>query len=147
MRRSRRYQILSSEHRFFDHLFILIFATLVTLRMADEWGIGCVWLFPFATRGFIRSGVRYSHWRAVGPVEPRRYDGGLFHRHRRSAILSGLAETLFQIALTPTASGVFAAIYYPLGSSGADRRPAWFSQRTRFSAIWVSPLQRCLPAT
>ena len=27
---------------FLDHLFILIFATLVTLRMADEWGIGCV---------------------------------------------------------------------------------------------------------
>ena len=31
----------------------------------------------------MRSGVRYSRWRAVGPVEPRRYDGGLFHRHRR----------------------------------------------------------------
>ena len=64
-----------------------------------------------------------------------------------SAILSGLAETPFRIALTPTASGVFAAIYYSLASSKADRRPAWFSQRTRFSSIWVSPSQHCLPAT
>ena len=36
-----------------------------------------------------------------------------------SAILSGLAETPLLIALTSTAVGVFAAIYYPLGSSKA----------------------------
>lgn len=55
-----------------------------------------------------------------------------------SAILSGLAEAPFRIALPPTAVRVFAAIYYPAVSSKTDRRPAWFSQRTRFSAIWVS---------
>ena len=64
-----------------------------------------------------------------------------------SAILSGLAETPLRIALNSTAVGVFAPIYYPLGSSKADRMPAWFSQRKRFSAIRVSQLQHCLLAS
>ena len=48
---------------FIDHLFILIFATLLTLRMADQWGIGCELLYPMRRQGLSRSGVRYSRWR------------------------------------------------------------------------------------
>ena len=42
---------------FFDHLFILIFATVAALRLADEWGITYAELIPYATPGFVAFGV------------------------------------------------------------------------------------------
>ena len=101
---------------FLDHLFILIFATVAALRLADEWGMPYAELIPYATPGFIAFGVcaipagwLADRWSREGMMAV------FFIGIGACAVLSGLATTPFQIALTLTAVGVFAAIYHPVG--------------------------------
>ena len=101
---------------FLDHLFILIFATVAALRLADEWGMTYGELIPYATPGFVAFGVcaipagwLADRWSREGMMAVFFIGIGL------CAVLSGLASTPFQIALTLTAVGVFAAIYHPVG--------------------------------
>ena len=101
---------------FFDHLFILIFATVAALRLADEWEMTYAELIPYATPGFVAFGVcaipagwLADKWSREGMMAVFFVGIGL------CAVLSGLANTPFQIALTLTAVGVFAAIYHPVG--------------------------------
>lgn len=42
---------------FFDHLFMLIFATVTALTLSQEWGISYAELIPYATPGFVAFGV------------------------------------------------------------------------------------------
>ena len=42
---------------FFDHLFVLIFATVSALALAREWGMSYAELIPVATPGFVAFGV------------------------------------------------------------------------------------------
>ena len=101
---------------FLDHLFILIFATVAALRLADEWGMTYGELIPYATPGFVAFGVCAI---PAGWLADRRSREGMmavfFIGIGICAVLSGLASTPFQIALTLTAVGVFAAIYHPVG--------------------------------
>ena len=101
---------------FLDHLFILIFATVAALRLADEWGMTYGELIPYATPGFVAFGVcaipagwLADRWSREGMMAVFFIGIGI------CAVLSGLASTPFQIALTLTAVGVFAAIYHPVG--------------------------------
>lgn len=101
---------------FLDHLFILIFATVAALRLADEWGMTYGELIPYATPGFVAFGVcaipagwLADRWSREGMMAV------FFIGIGACAVLSGLASTPFQIALTLMAVGVFAAIYHPVG--------------------------------
>ena len=45
---------------FFDHFFVLVFATIAALTLARDWGMSYAELIPYATPGFIAFGCAPS---------------------------------------------------------------------------------------
>ena len=100
----------------YDHLFMLIFATVAALVLAQEWGMSYAALIPYATPGFVAfamcaipAGWLADKWSRRGMMVI------FFLGIGASAILTGQAETPLQIGLGLFAVGVFAAIYHPVG--------------------------------
>ena len=84
---------------FLDHLFMLIFATVAALRLAEEWGMSYAALIPYATPGFVAFGLGSlpSGWIA----DRWSRDGMLivfFVGIGASSILTALAGSPIQIA-------------------------------------------------
>ena len=52
MSRDRLQFLFLNVGHFLDHLFMLIFATVAAVRLADEWGMSYAALIPYATPGF-----------------------------------------------------------------------------------------------
>jgi len=109
----------------YDHLFMLVFATAV-LRLERDWGMGYAELLPLATGGFIAfaagsipAGWLGDRWSRTGMMAV------FFVGIGAAAMVTGLAQTPFQLACGLTAIGLFAAIYHPIGIalvvSGADK--------------------------
>ena len=101
---------------FLDHFFMLIFATVAALRLANEWGMSYAALIPYATPGFIAFGVAAipagwlaDKWSREGMIVI------FFLGIGASSILTALAGSPLEIALGLTAIGLFAAIYHPVG--------------------------------
>ena len=101
---------------FYDHLFMLIFATVAALTLSQEWGMSYAELIPYATPGFVAFGVcavpagwLADKWSRNGMMVVFYMGIGL------SAILTAVAETPFQIGIGLFAIGLFAAIYHPVG--------------------------------
>ena len=101
---------------FFDHLFMLIFASVAALRLNAEWGMSYAELIPYATPGFIAFGVCAilagwiaDKWSRAGMIAIFFIGIGL------SSIFAGMANSPLQIALSLTFIGIFAAIYHPVG--------------------------------
>jgi MFS family permease len=109
----------------YDHLFMLVFATAV-LRLERDWAMGYDALLPLATGGFVAfaagsipAGWLGDRWSRTGMMAVFFLGIGV------AAMLTGLAQTPFQLACGLTLIGLFAAIYHPVGIalvvSGADR--------------------------
>ena len=101
---------------FYDHLFMLIFATVAALTLSQEWAMSYAELIPYATPGFVAFGVcsvpagwLADKWSRNGMMVVFYMGIGL------SAILTALAETPLQIGIGLFAIGLFAAIYHPVG--------------------------------
>ena len=101
---------------FLDHLFMLVFATVAALRLAEEWDMSYAALIPYATPGFVAFGVCAipagwiaDKWSRAGMIIIFFIGIGV------SAILTALADSPIEIALGLLAMGVFAAIYHPVG--------------------------------
>jgi MFS family permease len=101
---------------FFDHLMVLIFATVAALRLATEWHMSYAALIPYATPGFVAFGLcaipagwLADKWSREGMMVIFFIGVGL------SAILTAFAETPMQIGGGLLLVGVFAAIYHPVG--------------------------------
>lgn len=101
---------------FFDHLFLLIFATVAALVLASEWNMSYAELIPYATPGFVAFGVcalpagwLADKWSRSGMMTVFFLGAGL------SAMLTACAQTPVQIAAGLLLLGVFAAIYHPVG--------------------------------
>jgi MFS family permease len=101
---------------FYDHLFMLVFASVAALTLSHEWGMSYAELIPYATPGFVAFGVcavpagwLADKWSRNGMMVVFFIGIGL------SAILTTLAETPFQIGIGLFAIGLFAAIYHPVG--------------------------------
>jgi MFS family permease len=101
---------------FFDHLLVLIFATVAALALAAEWNMSYGALIPYATPGFIAfgfcalpAGWIADKWSREGMMVIFFLGIGL------SALLTALAQSPLQIGAGLLAVGVFAAIYHPVG--------------------------------
>ena len=101
---------------FLDHLFMLVFATVAALRLAEEWDMSYAALIPYATPGFVAFGVcaipagwMADKWSRAGMIIIFFIGIGV------SSILTALADSPVEIALGLLTMGVFAAIYHPVG--------------------------------
>ena len=101
---------------FFDHMFMLVFATVAALTLTHEWGLSYSDLIPYATPGFIAFGVCSvpagwiaDKWSRNGMMIVFYIGIGL------SSIFTALAETPVQIGVGLFFIGLFAAIYHPVG--------------------------------
>lgn len=109
-----RFIFLNAGH-FFDHLFVLVFAT-AALRLTVEWNLSYAELIPWATPGFIAfglgaipSGWLADKWSREGMLTV------FFIGIGASACLAGLANTPLQMSIALTVTGLFASIYHPVG--------------------------------
>jgi len=126
MRRSQvKFLYLNLGH-FLDHLFMLIFASVAAFRLSSEWGISYASLIPYATPGFVAFGIGAilagwiaDKWSREGMIVI------FFIGIGASSILVGMANNPFEIAVSLTLVGIFAAIYHPVGLAmvveGRDR--------------------------
>ena len=109
------FAFLNAGH-FLDHLFMLIFATVAALRLANEWGMSYAELIPYATPGFVAFGVAAI---PAGWIADKWSREGMliifFIGIGASAIATALADSPIEIAAGLFAIGVFAAIYHPVG--------------------------------
>ena len=101
---------------FLDHFFMLIFATVAALRLADEWGMSYAALIPYATPGFIAFGIGAI---PAGWIADKWSREGMmvifFIGIGASSIVTALAGSPIEIAAGLFAIGLFAAIYHPVG--------------------------------
>ena len=116
MSRDRLQFLFLNVGHFLDHLFMLIFATVAAVRLADEWGMSYAALIPYATPGFIAFGAGAL---AAGWIADKWSREGMmvifFVGIGASSIATALADTPTEVALGLLAIGVFAAIYHPVG--------------------------------
>jgi MFS family permease len=99
----------------FDHLFMLIFPTVV-LAMGAEFGRSYAELLPLSVGGFIAFGAcsipagwLADRWSRFGMMV------AFFFGIGAASILTGFARTPAEIAAGLTLVGVFGAIYHPVG--------------------------------
>lgn len=101
---------------FFDHLFILIYATVAALALQSEFARSYAELIIYATPMFVAFGAFAL---PAGWLADRWSREGMmlvfFSGLGVTAILTGLAETPLQIGLGLFFIGVFASIYHPVG--------------------------------
>jgi MFS family permease len=103
---------------FFNHLFMLIFATVAALSLSQEWEMSYGKLIPYATPGFVAFGVcaipagwLADKWSRNGMMVVFFIGIGL------SSVFTSLAETPFHIGIGLFVIGIFASIYHPVGIS------------------------------
>ncbi len=125
MERSRRTQLFLNVGHALDHLFMLIFPTVV-LAMAPEFGQSYSEMLPLALGGFIMFGAGSipagwlaDRWSRRGMMIVFFVGIGI------ASTLTGFARAPWQIAIGITLIGTFAAIYHPVGIamlvSGRDK--------------------------
>jgi MFS family permease len=101
---------------FFDHLLVLIFATVAALALAAEWNMSYGALIPYATPGFIAFGLFALPAGWIADKWSREGMMGIFFLGiGLSALMTALAQTPVQIGAGLLAIGIFAAIYHPVG--------------------------------
>ena len=125
MEQTRVAQLFLNLGHAFDHLFMLIFPTVV-LAMAPEFGRSYSEMLPLSLGGFIMFGACSL---PAGWLADRWSRRGMmvvfFTGIGAASMLTGLAGSTFQIGLGLTLVGVFGAIYHPVGIamlvSGRDK--------------------------
>jgi MFS family permease len=112
---SRRNQLFLNVGHTLDHLFMLIFPTVV-LAMAPEFGRPYSEMLPLALGGFIMFGAGSI---PAGWLADRWSRRGMmivfFVGIGTASVLTGLARSSWQIAAGITLIGTFGAIYHPVG--------------------------------
>ena len=100
----------------FDHLAMLIFATVAALFLAEAWNLTYDDLIPYGTAGLVAFGAfaLLAGW--LGDKWSREGMMSVFFLGiGASTVATGFANTPLQIGAGLLAIGVFAAIYHPVG--------------------------------
>ena len=98
----------------FDHLFMLIFATVAALSLSQEWSMSYAELIPYATPGFVAIGVcavpagwvadKWSRkgmiWQWQRACEKAGVPVGRMYEHTRHSSATAARETLGEDQLT-----------------------------------------------
>jgi len=115
MRKRLDFFFLNLGH-FYDHFFVLIFATAAALALTHEWQIGYAELIPYATPGFVAFGLCAipagwiaDKWSRKGMMAVFFIGIGIM------AVLTSFAQTPVGIGFGLLGIGIFAAIYHPVG--------------------------------
>ncbi len=101
---------------FFDHLILLVFATVAALVLVHEWGLSYSELIPYATPGLIAFGVGALPAGWIADKWSREAMMVVFFIGLGvAAAATAFAETPLQIGAGLLLIGLFAAIYHPVG--------------------------------
>ncbi|MEP4197041.1 MAG: MFS transporter [Aliishimia sp.] len=132
-----RYFLLLNAGHFLDHYFMLIFATVAALALSAGWGMSYAELLPYGAPGFaafalcaLPMGMLADRWGRDGMMTVFFLGIGV------SSILTGLAQTPFQLGLGLFFIGVFGAIYHPVGLAIVTHRWKKTGMRLAVNGIW-----------
>ena len=107
--------LLNSGHAL-DHMFLLIFATAVTSIAADFGFSRWEDLMPYGAGAFLLFGIGSAPSGRLGDLWGRRKMMIIFFAGMGlSAMLCGLVQNAWQMALALTLMGAFSSIYHPVG--------------------------------
>ncbi len=137
LNRDRSYFLLLNIGHFLDHLFMLIFATAAALALIREWNVDYAELLTYATPGFLAFGLFSlpAGWMA----DKWSRDGMMFIFFVGigiSSIITGFAQTPFQIGMGLFAVGIFAAIYHPVGLAIVTMKWRNTGMRIAANGVW-----------
>src|SRR2546426_2365364 len=119
-----------------DHLVMLVFPTVVLALMRD-WNVSYADMIKFATGSFIAFGAfaipagwLADHWSRYKMM-------ALFFFGIGAALfVTGLAQAPWQIALGLTLTGMFAAIYHPVGIAMLVASPERMGRALGWNGLW-----------
>jgi MFS family permease len=119
-----------------DHLVMLVFPTVV-LALGREWNMPYAELLPLALGGFIAFGAfaipagwLADHWSRYKMMAVFYFGIGA------SLFLTGFAQTPWQIAAGLTLTGMFAAIYHPVGIAMLVASPKNLGMALGWNGLW-----------
>jgi MFS family permease len=119
-----------------DHLVMLVFPTVV-IALAREWDRPYSELLPLALGGFIAFGAfaipagwLADHWSRYRMIAV------FFFGIGASLFLTGFASTPWQIAAGLTLTGMFAAIYHPVGIAMLVAAPKNLGMALGWNGLW-----------
>src|SRR5258706_4700892 len=119
-----------------DHLVMLVFPTVV-IALAREWNRPYSEMLPLALGGFIAFGAfaipagwLADHWSRY------RMLAVFFFGIGGSLFLTGFATTPWQIAAGLTLTGMFAAIYHPVGIAMLVAAPKNLGMALGWNGLW-----------
>jgi MFS family permease len=120
-----------------DHLFTLIFATVAALVLYREWGIGYAALLVYATPGFFAFGLfslpagwLADKWSRDGMMCVFFIGIGL------TAIVTSFSQTPLQMGCGLFVTGMFAAIYHPVGLAIVTMKWKNTGMRIAMNGVW-----------
>jgi MFS family permease len=121
---------------FLDHLVMLVFPTVV-VALGREWGRPYSELLPLALGSFIAFGAfalpagwLADHWSRYKMMAVFFFGIGV------SMLLTGFAQTPWQIGVGLTLIGVFAAIYHPVGIAMLVAAPEKMGRALGWNGLW-----------
>jgi MFS family permease len=119
-----------------DHLVMLVFPTVV-LALSREWGRPYSELLPLSVAGFIAFGAfaipagwLADHWSRYKMMAV------FFFGIGGSLFLTGFAQTSWQIAAGLAVTGMFAAIYHPVGIAMLVAAPKNLGMALGWNGLW-----------
>jgi len=121
---------------FLDHLVMLVFPTVV-IALARDWGRPYAELLPLALGGFIAFGAfalpagwLADHWSRY------RMMALFFFGIGAALFLTGFARSPWQIGVGLALTGMFAAIYHPVGIAMLVAAPAKLGSALGWNGLW-----------
>ncbi|KAB2851336.1 MAG: MFS transporter [Hyphomicrobiaceae bacterium] len=122
---------------FLDHFLTLIFATVAALTLAREWGLGYDALILYATPGIVAFGAfalpagwLADRWSREGMMAVFFVGIGV------TTALTALARSPMELAACLFITGIFAAIYHPVGIAMVADKGGRTGMRLAVNGVW-----------